>query len=148
MEETIGTLRHENTAMKADIGRLRTSQVTIPHTSTATAEVNMTETSNADFPLLTAAVRAPINGPATIAMAVKRHLPVTKLNDSNKSKPTTLREQAHSYQPKLRTSEAVPLYFRVSRGPISAIRRSLGTVLLRGSMINLRYIGRETLEIL
>ncbi len=80
-------------------------------------------------------------------MAMKRNLPVTKLNDSEKDKLTTLREQVRRYQPTLRTSGVIPLYFRVSRGPIGSFRRSLGTVLPRGSMINLSFIGREMLEI-
>ncbi len=44
----------------------------------------------------------------------------------------------------LRTSAVVPLYFRVSRGPIGALRCSLGTVHPRGSM----FIGREMQEML
>ncbi len=96
MKETIGALRHENTAMKAEIRRLRIPVGISPHTSTATAEVNVTEEPNEDFPALRAAVQAPINGPATFAMAVKRNLPVTKLNYSDKSKLTTLRGQVRS----------------------------------------------------
>ncbi len=62
-------------------------------------------------------------------MAVKRNLPETKLNETDKSKINTLREQVRVFQPKLRTTGVVPLYFRVSRGPIGALKLSLGTVL-------------------
>ncbi len=117
-----------------------------PHTSTATGEVDVTEEPSEEFPCLKAAVQAPTNGSETFAMAMKRKLPVTKLNDSDKSKLTTLREQVRSYRPKLRTIEVVPLYFRISRGPIGALGRSLGTVLSRGSMMYLTFIGRESLE--
>ena len=133
--------------MKAEIRRLRTPQGIIPHTSTATPEVNVPKAQSTDFPSLTVAVQAPINGPATFAMAVNRNLPDTKLNSSDRSKPTTVREQTRSYQPKLRTLEVVSLYFRITRSPTGALRRSLGTVLLRSSMINHILIVRETLEI-
>ncbi len=119
-----------------------------PHTSSSVAVVNVAETPNEEFPSLTAAVQAPINGPVTFAMAVKGNLSLTKLKDSDKSKLNTLREQVRRYQPKLRTSGVVPLYFRVSRGPIGSLRRSLGTVLPCGSVINLSFFGRETLKIL
>ena len=145
-EETIGTLRHENTAVEDEIRRLCTPQGIIPHTSTATLDVNVTETRSTDFLSLTAEVQALINHPATFTMAVKRNLPDTKRNDSDKSKPTTLREQVRSYQPKLRTSGVVPLCFSSSRGLIGALRRSLGTALLLGSMINLSFIGCEMLR--
>ncbi len=43
MKEAIGALRHENTAMKAEIRRLRSLQIISPHTSPATAEVNVSK---------------------------------------------------------------------------------------------------------
>ncbi len=131
MKETIVALRHENTAMKVEIRRLRNSQGINQHSSTETPELNTADTLNVEFSSLTKAIPAPINRTATFAMAVKRNLQVTRLNDSDKDKMTTLREQVRSYQPKLRTSGVIPIYFRVSRGPIGALRRSLDTVLSR-----------------
>ncbi len=144
MKETIGALRKENTAMKAEIRCLRSPQRISTRTTTATAEVNVTKTPDEDIPPLSAAVQEPINGPRIFAMAVRRNLPVANLNDSEKSKLTTLREQVRSYQPKLRTTGIVPLYLRVSRGTIGGLRGSLGTVLPRGSMINLSFVGGNT----
>ncbi len=74
-------------------------------------------------------------------MAVKRNLLITKLNDSEKNKFTTLREQFRGYKPKLRSTGVVLPYFSVACGPIGALKRSIETVLPRGSMINLSFIG-------
>ncbi len=46
MKEAIGAQRYENTAMKAEIQRLRNPVGISPRTSTATAEVNVTEELN------------------------------------------------------------------------------------------------------
>ena len=46
--------------------------------------MNIAESPNEDFPSIREAAQAPINGPATFSMAVKRNLPVTKLNGTDK----------------------------------------------------------------
>ncbi len=46
MKETIGDLRHENTAIEAEILCLRSPKLISDHTSVAPSELNVTEASS------------------------------------------------------------------------------------------------------
>jgi len=85
----------------------------------------------------------------TFAEAVRMKLPVNRLQEGDRARIESCIDMTKNFRPPPPPLVLVPLYFRVSRGPIGELRRALRTNGVPGTaMMNLCFIGGNTLEIL
>ncbi len=166
LREELQAVRRENTNMKTELSDLRdklrdndtrakrraaprtpTTPLRPPVSNLAPQEHAMTASvlSNQE------ATQSQPSTPATDTIpswadAVRKNLPVNRLQQEDQDRLRALRSRVASFRPVRRISTEA-LYFRARRGPIGELRRALKESLPPSALLNLSFIGQGCLEI-